>query len=242
MNRKGKVGFTLVALWLIGFTFTASSFINFAMQERVAFRNDFGFDIETVYVASTFENMRSGLVNIKNTINTKMSGNPSTIYSTVIPWAKTPDNTLQMNIRVIDMCIERIDVSMAYYQTYRQNATASLVNDWYSTTLNNIKTGFEGTSTFTYLEGAYTIVNYGWFGDVSIHLFWMFACVFLICALITYDSEIADEDLDSEYQITYTRDGQTNNYTVHAWTESGARRMFDEKDSRNKIMRIDEIV
>jgi hypothetical protein len=69
----------------------------------------------------------------------------------------------------------------------------------------------------------------------------MLAIVFIICTFIVYGSEIADEDIDSEYQITYTRDGETHEYTVHAWTKSGARRMFDERGSNNKILRIDEV-
>jgi hypothetical protein len=241
MNAKGKRAFMIVGVAIVIFIACASLSISYGIQEGISFKTNFGYDIQTVNMATTFENMKAPLINIQTTISSVMPGNPNEMFTTIIPWAKTPDNSLQMSIRAINLCIERLDLSMAYYENYRQNTSAALVNDWYSTTINNIKDGWSNTDTFRNIESVYTIQKYGAFGDFSIHILFLVALAAMCVAGVVFFLEIVDEDLDSTYKITFTRDGTTNTYVLHAWTKQGAKRLFNNGNDKNKVIDIKEI-
>lgn len=240
MNAKGKRAFKIMGVAITIFIVCASLTISYGIQESISFKTNFGYDIQTVNMATTFENMKTSLSNIQTTIGSVIPGNPNEMFTTIIPWAKTPDNSLQMQIRSINLCIERLDLSMAYYKNYRQNTSAALINDWYSTTVNNIKDGWSNTDTLRNIESVYTIQKYGVFGDFSIHILFIVALVAMGVAVAVFFIEIVDENLDSAYEIKFTQNGIMHTCIVHAWTKHGVERLFNA-GSDKKIVKIKEI-
>jgi Na+/H+-dicarboxylate symporter len=241
MNQKGKRAFKTMGVAIVIFIVCASLSVSYGIQEGISFKTNFGYDIQTVKMATTFENMKVTLINIRTTIGSVIPGDPNDMFNTIIPWARTPDNSLQMSIRAINLCIERLDLSMAYYKNYRQNTSAALVNDWYSTTVNNIKDGWSNTNTFGNIESVYTIQKYGVLGDVSIYILSLVAFVAMCVFVVVLFVEIAGEDIDSAYEITYTKIGLTHTNIVHAWTKRGAKRLFNDGCNKGKIIEIKEI-
>jgi hypothetical protein len=241
MNAKGKRAFTIVGVSFAIFIVTLTLCFNYSTQRDIAFKNIFISDIRTIEMATTFENMKASFVNIRTNIDSTLPGNPNFIYNTILPWAKTPDNSLQMSIHMINLCIERLDLSISYYQTYKQNASASLVNDWYSTTLTNIKKDWSQTYTFNNIEVIYTIQKYGVFGYFSIYTLLIFVVISLFSGCFVIFAEILGEDLDSNYEITYMTNNITNIYTISAWSETSAIRKFNERFGNNKVIGVNEI-
>lgn len=239
MNTKGKIAFTVVGICLMFVVVIGVASFSTSTRMNIDFKNAFGYDIATTKVAVTFESMRESLVNIRNNIGAVLPGDPNTIYGNILPWNRTPDVTLQMRLHIIDMYIERIDISISYYQTYKQNGTASLVNDWYSTTMDNIKSNWEDTGTVSGIESIYAIQKYGIGGSLLIYQAPILIFLALVIGGLVTFNEILGEDLDSVYVIKAVKDNIIFECKVKSWTERKAIRVFNDLHSGAKIIGIE---
>jgi hypothetical protein len=64
MNQKGKRAFKTMGVAIVIFIVCASLSVSYGIQEGISFKTNFGYDIQTVKMATTFENMKVTLINI----------------------------------------------------------------------------------------------------------------------------------------------------------------------------------
>jgi hypothetical protein len=238
MNGKTERNLVILVI-LIGSLVTTLYFAAYYnMIAKIEFTKDFGYNIETAEIASTFENLRASIIRVNDTIKTVFPGDQSKMYSTIFPWVKTPDHTLMMQTNMINLYVQRINVSIAYYNSYKQNATAALVNDWYTTTLQNVKTKWANDGGFDLLWSVYTIQEFGVAGNFALNIMPLFVII-LLFAVIVFGLYTGCTDMKSTYTITYTSGSMTRTFETEAITSNGALKDFRERmDEHDKFVSI----
>jgi hypothetical protein len=134
-REKYKLTYLFTKICVVLFAITIISGIYIGVVPNANFNKAVHGHFSNAYYASDPLTMRNELVYAKTGMQETLGLRPD-MYSTIFPWAQTPDNRMDWQYRHIDSILIRIDE----FQTWeKSNAGSQQMQDVYTAKLDNIR-------------------------------------------------------------------------------------------------------
>ena len=121
----------LLGLWVFGLTLPVS----------VQYQREYGAHINMAYTQATFEGVRYEVITIWKNMNRSFTGfDYLHTYSSPFYWDQNYENSLTAQNNYLRSLVNRIDSYIEQYQKLKNSAGASMLQDWYDQSMQNLRT------------------------------------------------------------------------------------------------------